>query len=54
MNISQIDSRVTFLTGLGTDIYLPAERLLSINKYYDQLHSLSWTAKMNGILMIVI
>lgn len=40
MNISQIDSRVTFLTGLGTDIYLPAERLLSINKYYDQLHSI--------------
>lgn len=40
MNIAQLDSRVTFLTGLGTDIYLPADRLSSINKYYDQLHSI--------------
>ena len=40
MTIKNIDERITFLTGLGTDIYLPAERLLSINKYYDQLHSI--------------
>lgn len=40
MNIKQLDERVTFLTGLGTDIYLPADRLSSINKYYDQLHSI--------------
>lgn len=40
MTISDINTRVTFLTGLGTDIYLPADRLLSINKYYDQLHSI--------------
>jgi hypothetical protein len=40
MTITDINTRVTFLTGLGTDIYLPADRLISINKYYDQLHSI--------------
>lgn len=40
MNINQIQSRITFLTGLGTDIYLPEDRLIAINKYYDQLHSI--------------
>jgi hypothetical protein len=40
MNIANINSRITFLTSLGTDIYLPADRLLAVNKYYDQLHSI--------------
>jgi len=40
MTITQLLSRVTFFTGLGTDIYLPEDRLVSINKYYDQLHSI--------------
>jgi len=40
MTISQIGARISFLTGLGTDIYLPEDRLISINKYYDQLHSI--------------
>lgn len=40
MTITQLDNRITFFTGLGTDIYLPADRLDSLNKYYDQLHSI--------------
>jgi len=40
MTISQIGARISFLTGLGTDIYLPEDRLISINANYDKLHSI--------------
>ena len=40
MTISQIGARISFLTGLGTDIYLPEDRLISINTNYDKLHSI--------------
>ncbi len=40
MTITQLLSRITFYTGLDTDIYLPADRLVSINTNYDKLHSI--------------
>lgn len=39
MTIAEINSRITFFTGLGTDIYLPADRLIAINNGYDKFHS---------------
>ena len=40
MTITDINTRITFLTGLGTSEYLPADRLISVNTNYDKLHSI--------------
>ena len=40
MTILDLNSRITFLTGLGTSEYLPADRLISVNTNYDKLHSI--------------
>ena len=40
MTITDIQNRITFLTGLDTNIYLPADRLNAINNAYDKLHSI--------------
>jgi hypothetical protein len=40
MNLAQINSDVTFLTGAGTGLYLPADRLINLNSWYHKVSTM--------------
>lgn len=40
MNLSDITNRITFFTGVGTTQYTNADRLIAINKAYNDIHTM--------------